>query len=191
MGNRDALLAGAKQCLLDKGYDRTTVRDIATAASVSMAAIGYHFGSRDSLLQQALFDALEEWDASLQESLAEAAGKKGRERFLTVWELLIHHIRENPTMWRASFELFLQAQRSPELMAAYRQGQPGALSAMAALASGIDEDSLSPEEIRTTGTVQLALVSGVVMQWLTNPETAPSPEEILDGVGSLASYGRD
>jgi AcrR family transcriptional regulator len=54
MGNREALLSGAKQSLLEKGYDRSTVRDITAAAGgVSMAAIGYHFGSREALLTAA------------------------------------------------------------------------------------------------------------------------------------------
>ncbi|MGH4006514.1 MAG: TetR family transcriptional regulator, partial [Pseudonocardiaceae bacterium] len=44
MGNREDLLAGAKRCLYEKGYGRTTARDIAAAAGgVSLAAIGYHF----------------------------------------------------------------------------------------------------------------------------------------------------
>jgi hypothetical protein len=31
MGNREALLSGAKKSLLENGYDRTTVRDITAA----------------------------------------------------------------------------------------------------------------------------------------------------------------
>ncbi|MFC4337653.1 TetR/AcrR family transcriptional regulator [Salininema proteolyticum] len=182
MEDREALLNGAEQCLLSKGYEWTTVRDIATAADVSMTAIEYHFGSRDSLLQRVLFDALEDWDASLQASLAETAGKKGRERFLAVWEILIRHLRENPPLWRASFELFRQAQRSPELMTVYKDNQPGTLSAMASLASSIDEVGMVPEESHTTGNVQLARVSGAVTQWLTNPETTPSPDDLFDGL---------
>ena len=45
MGNREALLLGAKCCLLEKGLARTTARDIGGAAGVSLAAIGYHFRS--------------------------------------------------------------------------------------------------------------------------------------------------
>ncbi|WP_031080407.1 TetR family transcriptional regulator, partial [Streptomyces sp. NRRL WC-3549] len=40
MGNREDLLKGAKQCLVERGWARTTVRDIAAAAGVSHAAIG-------------------------------------------------------------------------------------------------------------------------------------------------------
>src|SRR5690242_12568992 len=59
MGNREALLAGATQCLIERGWAHTTVRDIAAAAGVNHAAIGYHFGSKDALLTQALVAAVE------------------------------------------------------------------------------------------------------------------------------------
>ena len=35
MGNREDLLAGAQRCLYEKGYARTTARDIASASGVS------------------------------------------------------------------------------------------------------------------------------------------------------------
>lgn len=62
MGNREKLLEAARQCLFAKGYERTTVRDLASAAGVSMAAIGYHFGSKEALLNQVLFEALDSGD---------------------------------------------------------------------------------------------------------------------------------
>ena len=74
MGNRESLIAGAKQCLHDIGYTRTTARDIATAAGVSLAAIGYHFGSTRELLNQALMEALAEWGAELDTSLPATDG---------------------------------------------------------------------------------------------------------------------
>lgn len=187
MGNREALLDGAKTCLLEKGYDRTTVRDIATAAGVSMAAIGYHYGSREALLQQALFSSLEDWDAGLQAQLARLDEPKGPKRFAAVWNLLIEHVREHATMWMASFELFMQAQRSPELAAVYAQGQPGATAAMAALATGEIEERIDADTVRTVGAVQLALVSGVVMQWMSYPDAAPGPAELAAGLRGLVA----
>ncbi|MEA2498051.1 MAG: hypothetical protein QOH26_456, partial [Actinomycetota bacterium] len=50
MGNREALLEGALEALLDKGYAATTARDIAARSRTSLAAIGYHFGSTEQLL---------------------------------------------------------------------------------------------------------------------------------------------
>src|SRR6266568_5162808 len=70
MGNREDLLAGAKRCLIEKGYAHTTARDIATASGVSLAAIGYHYGSKDTLMNQALFEAISEWGDELQAALS-------------------------------------------------------------------------------------------------------------------------
>jgi AcrR family transcriptional regulator len=66
MGNREDLPAGALACLKDKGWARTTVRDIAAAAGVNHAAIGYHFGSREALLTSAFVQAMEEWGAEIE-----------------------------------------------------------------------------------------------------------------------------
>ena len=35
---------------------------------------------------------------------------------------------------------------------------------------------------RSVGAAQMALMSGVVTQWLTDPATAPTPEEIVAGL---------
>src|ERR1700728_4547447 len=72
MGNREDLIAGAKHCLLTKGYAATTARDIAAASGVSLAAIGYHFGSKDALMNQAVFSAVGDWADEAQAMMAAA-----------------------------------------------------------------------------------------------------------------------
>ncbi|NHW87893.1 helix-turn-helix transcriptional regulator, partial [Escherichia coli] len=46
MGHRERLLAGARNCLYERGYTRTTARDIVAASDTNLASIGYHFGSK-------------------------------------------------------------------------------------------------------------------------------------------------
>src|ERR1044071_5143539 len=115
MGNREALLEGAKKCLLEKGYDRSSVRDIAAAAGVSMAAIGYHYGSREALLNQALFEILNEWGDAMGRALVPGADGSTREQFARIWQSLIDDFTAQPDLWLASVELFMQAQRQPDL----------------------------------------------------------------------------
>ena len=83
MGNREALLAGAKRCLIEKGYARTTARDIAAASGVSLAAIGYHFGSKEALMNQAIYEFVGEWGEEVQRALRteEAQDAKPLKRF--------------------------------------------------------------------------------------------------------------
>src|SRR5205823_5298453 len=52
--NREQLVKGAIKCLRTKGYAHTTARDIAAASGANLASIGYHFGSKEALLNEAM-----------------------------------------------------------------------------------------------------------------------------------------
>src|SRR6266540_4446039 len=55
------LLEGTLKRLRERGVAGTTSRDIATAAGVNLAAITYHFGSKDELVARALLHAVRQW----------------------------------------------------------------------------------------------------------------------------------
>ncbi|MFC0627036.1 TetR/AcrR family transcriptional regulator [Kribbella deserti] len=186
MGNREDLLAGAKQCLREKGYDRTSVRDIATAAGVSMAAIGYHYGSREALLTKALFDLLDEWGDSLGRALAPGAGDDAAHGFRQLWNGLIEQFSAHPDLWVATVELFLQAQRQPTLREQLAGGVTEGRRGMAAILQSVPEDEVSEHSVRTLGAVQMALMSGVMIQSLSDPANAPTADEVLEGLQALA-----
>ncbi|MFB7211371.1 TetR/AcrR family transcriptional regulator [Streptomyces sp. NPDC056255] len=190
MGNREALLTGAKACLREKGYDRTTVRDIANAAGVSMAAIGYHYGSRETLLNQALFEILDEWGDAMGRALVPDADGSSKRHFEQMWDSLIADFTAHPDLWLASVELFMQAQRQPELRAALAEGTAQGRRGMAAILAGVPEDEVAETSVRTLGSVQLALMSGLMIQWLSDPAAAPTAAEVLQGLRALADLAR-
>jgi hypothetical protein len=45
---------------------------------------------------------------------------------------------------------------------------------------------VSVDEARTLGSVQMALITGLMTQWLNDPEAAPSGAEIARGLRELA-----
>ncbi|MFE0175600.1 TetR/AcrR family transcriptional regulator [Streptomyces sp. NPDC059002] len=190
MGNREALLAGAKACLREKGYDRTGVRDIATAAGVSTAAIGYHYGSREALLNQALFEILDEWGDSMARALVRDADGSSKRHFEGMWESLIADFTAHPDLWLASMELFMQARRRPELRGALAEGTARGRRGLAALLDGVPEGEVAETSVRTLGSVQLALMSGVMIQHLSDPAAAPSAAEVLEGLRGLGDLAR-
>lgn len=51
---RTRLIDAAITLFAEKGYEGTSVRDLATAAGVNVAAVSYHFGSKDALYTEAL-----------------------------------------------------------------------------------------------------------------------------------------
>ncbi|SHN35113.1 TetR/AcrR family transcriptional regulator [Cryptosporangium aurantiacum] len=184
MGNREALLAGAKQCLRDKGYAATTVRDITAAAGgVSMAAIGYHFGSREALLNAAMVESMDELGTAAGLALASSPS----DDYEGLWSQLIESFTRDRSLWLASIEAFAQAGRSPELAAqigaAVQEGRRGVTAAL----TGTPADGVDEQAVRSVGSVHMALMSGVMIQWLADPSKAPSAAELVAGLRSIAA----
>jgi len=48
-GTKDRLLTAASELFAERGFHRTTVRDIAARAQVNVAAGNYHYGSKRAL----------------------------------------------------------------------------------------------------------------------------------------------
>ena len=44
---RGAILSAAERLYADRGFGDVTLRDIVAAANVNLAAVNYHFGSKD------------------------------------------------------------------------------------------------------------------------------------------------
>ncbi len=187
MGNREDLLAGAKRCLREKGYSRTTARDIATASGVSLAAIGYHFGSKDALMNQALFEAIGEWGDELQSALGGglAPGATALERFHATWGQVIELFERHRPLMAASFEVFPLIEQFPEFRAFYGEAVRHARVGMAALFLQVPDDEVDAHTARTVGSVYYALLAGTMAQWLVDPESAPSADELTEGLRAL------
>ncbi|MGH3712994.1 MAG: TetR/AcrR family transcriptional regulator [Micromonosporaceae bacterium] len=174
MGNRDALLEGAKRCFREKGYARTTARDIAQASGVSLAAIGYHFGSKEALMNLALFESVGEWGEQLAGRLARIDPVADpTQRFERVWQTVIASLEGERTFWAANFEIFAQVEHSPEIRDFFADAMQKARLGLAALLGGIDPEA-DPEQAAQVGSFYYALLIGVVGQWLVDPEHAPS-----------------
>ncbi len=188
MGNREALLTAAKQCLLEKGYNRTTARDIASAAGVSLAAIGYHFSSKDALLTEALLIAFGEWDQDLQQALrtSGSAAVTPKERFETTWAKVIATFETHRSLWIANFEIFTQMvsqQATREFLAGNLHT---ARTGLAAMFLNQEESTISEHTAKTIGTFLHVLLSGLIVQWLIDPGSALSAKELTEALRSTA-----
>jgi AcrR family transcriptional regulator len=49
---RSAILSAAERLYADRGFGEVTLRDIVAAADVNLAAVNYHFGSKDELIAE-------------------------------------------------------------------------------------------------------------------------------------------
>ena len=188
LNNRDALLLGARKCLLEKGYNRTTARDIASAAGVSLAAIGYHFASKDALLTEALLLAFGEWDRDLQETLHTLvpSGITPAQRFEAVWEKIIATFETHRPLWVANFEVFAQMIAQPATREIIAGKLHLARAGLAAMFLDRDERTIDEQTVRTVGTFYHVVLSGLILQWLIDPASALSAKDLTQAVRETA-----
>lgn len=184
MGNREDLLDGAMRCLRERGWARTTVRDIAAAAGVSHAAIGYHFGTREALLEQAMATAMAEWGEQIGRAVEGAAGAP--DPYAALWDGLVASVTDRRDLSMATVDALVRSDHQESLRAVLARGHEQARRGLAAVLLGVAPEEVSDEDARTLGAVQLALVSGVTVQWLASPEGAPTAAEVVAGLRTLA-----
>jgi len=174
MSNREDLLAGAKHCLLEKGCARTTARDIAGAAGVSLAAIGYHFGTKEALLSEALQLALSEWGDSVEQAVASAPAADPAERFEATWDRVVTSFADNRSLWAIQFELLGRIDNDPELRQTFTAANRDAWAGLVDL-FGL---SAPPGEEGRLGAFLQVLIAGAAAQWLVDPGSAPSGADL-------------
>jgi AcrR family transcriptional regulator len=196
MGHREDLLEGAKRCLLEKGFVRTTARDIVKASGTNLASIGYHYGSKDALLVQAYVSLIEgmgdRFDPGWGAGGETSAPAGSLERFQEVWGNIIRSFPESRAVWLLSFELILQGDSIPEVRKLLAQAQEEGRSGIVPLFNGIAEADLDKETVDTEGRFYQTLLQGIMVQWVFDPDSATDAEQLTEGLRRvIAGAARD
>ena len=184
--NKDQLLEGAIECLRTKGYSRTTARDIAAAADASLASIGYHFGSKDALLNEAVIRGCEQWTIRLGEAASASPGTSPLEQMATSWVALLGALEEMRPVLVGFIEAVGQSAWSEELreqMAAHYRRVRLAITEMVRASLGPAAEDLGADP-KVVASFLLAVCDGLAMQWLLDPEETPSGEELVASLGA-------
>lgn len=185
MSQREALIAGAKKCLVEKGYSGTTARDIAAAAAANLGSISYYFGSKDRLMNLAAIELSSEWGDTLEAAARAAGGATRTERLGALLTTLLEMIPRSGDTQAASLLALTQSRFDDELRAEIAAGHARGRAALAAVVLGrpsVDEGSPAAQGL---GTLVYALVTGMVAQALVDPESLPDATVLAAALGEL------
>ncbi|MGW1774608.1 TetR/AcrR family transcriptional regulator [Streptomyces sp. NPDC002104] len=180
MGHREDLLEGAKKCLVEKGFVGTTARDIVKASGANLASIGYHYGSKDALMTEAFIAVMQDWGDRFTTGVEGEGGSL--ERFRSVWDGVHAEHEESAPVWAASMEVALARDRLPELRTLLAASQGEGRKGLIAMFTGVPEEELTEEDLRTTGAFYQALLNGFMLQWLFDPASAATPADLTEGM---------
>ena len=188
MGHREELLKGAVACIREKGYARTTARDIVAASGTNLGSIGYHYGSLENLLNVAVIEAVGEIGMELSQAMLGKIDPAAPfpERFEQYWAAVIGTVEEYRQVWAATFDLYATAGHVEAVRAAIADGLQDGRLAWAQLLHGIDP-AADPALAQAVGSVHQALLSGVLVQLLADPDRAPSAADLMAGLRTIAA----
>lgn len=181
ISNREQLIQGAITCLQDKGFARTTARDIAAASGANLASIGYHFGSKEALLNEALIRIFIERNAHVGRATFAKQDASPLERLRATFVAVTQLFEEHRPLLVAFVEAIAQAEHSPELRAQMASHYRDARKAVAEMI----RSSLGPsaERMRTDPEVfasfLIATFDGLVIQWLLDSRNTPDGDRLL------------
>jgi AcrR family transcriptional regulator len=185
---RNNILQAAMQLFASRGYDATSVAQICQAAGVSKGAFYHHFPSKQAVFVALLdnwLNVLDEQIAALvsqagsipeglvqMASVSEDVFKSARGQlpmFLEFWRESSH----DPLVWNATIEPYRH----------YTNLFSGLIE------RGIQEGSLEPVDPQTTARVLLALVLGVILQGVMDPEGAAWNDVLREGIQLIMMKG--
>lgn len=187
MGNREDLLAGARKVIVERGVAKATARDIASEAGVSLAAIGYHFGSKDQLITEALIDAL---GTAIGDGMGglirEGEGLSLLDAFAHLWNGMPAIYADNREALLASLENTLRVVRDPDGLQQMSGAVDGAFEGIAEDFASAHPD-LDDGPAAALAQLSFAIVQGLAVIWLVNPAGTPSGDRIAEAVRVLTT----
>lgn len=185
MSQREDLLAGAKKCLVEKGYSKTTARDIAAASGAHLASIGYHFGSKDNLMNTAVIEATGDWGDVFEEAVLAANTESTGDRIRVLLSALLETLPEQRDLMVAGAQAYAQAQFDEGIRVALAEGHREARRELAALILGVPSDQVDPSTAAGLGSMVYNVITGYVQQFLVDPEALPTVDQAMDGLRAL------
>jgi AcrR family transcriptional regulator len=187
VGHREDLLAAARRSLEKRGYARTTARDLVADSGTNLASIGYHFGSKEGLLNEAMGLSFQEWAERVRElALAVEPGGEPAQVLAASWEAMLTSFAEYRGLAVAFTEALAQAERQPALRAQLAEIYEQSRAAVAAMITEIIGVPQGPA--RALATLQIVVCDGLLVQWLLDPDATPSGAELTDAL--LLALGR-
>jgi AcrR family transcriptional regulator len=184
VSHRDALLEAARRLILEKGFTATTARDLVSASNTNLGSIGYHFGSREALLNQAIEGLFDEWTELLASAAFSEPDAPPLERVTASWKTTLATLDEHRTLIRAFIEALAHAERSPEFREQMRDHYRRTQRNVARLV----EAALGPDAVAkgadpmVVALFLIAVFDGLAIQFRIAPEDTPTGEQFVNAL---------
>lgn len=148
----------------------------------------YQFKSTEALMNAAMMDSIADWGEELQRAMVAEVDPEATpsERFEAYWSRVLGSFDTHRELWAATLEILSQVGHAPELRDAIAEGLHQGRLLWAQLIQNIDA-ATDEKRALAVGSLYQALLSGVIVQWLMDPERAPSSRDLADALRIIAA----
>lgn len=171
---RERLITAGYRVLAERGYDATTVKEVAREAGVNQGLVHYYFGSKDALLLEVTREASQRYVEELRRLRDETPPEQLAAASFAWGERLL---KDTPEQFRLRYELFALGLRNPELKPAVAELQGMADQEVARTVSKVrGGDGEHPEAVdRHYAAIIKACVDGLALNHLLDARFDPAP----------------
>jgi AcrR family transcriptional regulator len=159
---RDQMLAAASTLIAERGFHDTRIADVAKRVGASPALVIYYFGTKDSLLTEALRWSERSFYAATEEMLQSTDKLRDRLEILVEWTLAFDKQGASTGDWGLWLDLWAQAVRHP----AVKKDRAELDAQWRALISRIVQDGVDKGEIADVDVVTFAIMWGSLLDGL-------------------------
>jgi AcrR family transcriptional regulator len=162
---RDQMLAAASTLIAERGFSDTRIADVAKRVGASPALVIYYFGTKDSLLTEALRWSERSFYAAAEEMLKSTEKLRDRLEVLLDWNLVADKQQDVAGDWGLWFDLWAQAFRHPEVKKDRADLDAQWRDLIARIVQdGIDHGEIQKVDVHEFAVMWSSLLDGLVIQ---------------------------
>jgi AcrR family transcriptional regulator len=159
---RDQMLAAASTLIAERGFHDTRIADVASRVGASPALVIYYFGTKDSLLTEALRWSERSFYTATEEMLRSTDKLRDRLEILVEWTLLPDKQQSLTSDWGLWFDLWAEAFRHPEV----KKDRAELDAQWRALIARIVQDAVDAGEVDALDVESFAIMWGSLLDGL-------------------------
>jgi AcrR family transcriptional regulator len=162
---RDQMLAAAATLIAERGFSDTRIADVAQRVGASPALVIYYFGTKDSLLTEALRWSERSFYSESEEMLKSTEKLRDRLETLVEWTLVEDKQQDLTGDWGLWFDLWAQAFRHPEVKKDRAELDAQWRDLISRIVQdGIDSGEIEKVDVQDFAIMWASLLDGLVVQ---------------------------
>lgn len=164
---RKQILDAAYQVMAEKGYESSSIKDIAAAAGLSAPGlVHYYFKSKAEILQELLMQLSAQYTADMQQLQKDVPSDQLGKASL---QEPLNRIEEQPEWYKLRYELFALGLRNRELAPQVNELLENARKGVSHVLTRVLKEA-NPQEADHIASILIACFDGLALQKMLNPD---------------------